>query len=63
MIKFFNFSGDSGGGFIVNNNGRWYLRGIVSSSLFDKELLMCDTRNYAVFTDVAAYIDWIQQNI
>ncbi|XP_070492242.1 ovochymase-2-like [Chironomus tepperi] len=56
-------NGDSGGGFIVRQNGRWYLRGIVSSSLFDKELYSCDTNNFAVFTDVAAYKDWIQAYI
>lgn len=44
-------------------SGKYYLRGIVSASLFDQELFMCDTRNYAVFTDVAAFNDWIYQNM
>ncbi|CAG9804120.1 unnamed protein product [Chironomus riparius] len=56
-------NGDSGGGLIVRQNGRWYLRGIVSASLFDRELYSCDTNNFAVFTDVAAFKDWIQSYI
>lgn len=44
---------------MVKSNEKWYLRGIVSSSLVDKENFMCDTKNYAVFTDVAIFNDWI----
>lgn len=54
-------SGDSGGGFVVRYNNKWYLRGIISSSLQDKDLFTCDTKNFAVFTDIAAYRDWIIQ--
>ncbi|XP_070491941.1 serine protease gd-like isoform X2 [Chironomus tepperi] len=54
-------NGDSGGGFVVRYNNKWYLRGIVSSSLQDKDLFTCDTKNFAVFTDIAAYRDWIIQ--
>jgi secreted trypsin-like serine protease len=53
--------GDSGGGFVVRYNNKWYLRGIISSSLQDKDLFTCDTKNFAVFTDIAAYRDWILQ--
>jgi secreted trypsin-like serine protease len=42
---------------------KYYLRGVVSSALFDRELFMCDVKNYAVFTDVAAYTPWITQHI
>jgi len=45
----------------VRYNNKWYLRGIVSSSLQDKDLFTCDTKNFAVFTDIAAYRDWILQ--
>lgn len=44
-------------------NGKWYLRGLISSSLFDLELKTCDTNNYSVCTDVAAYHSWIVQNM
>lgn len=43
-------SGDSGGGLVVNVNGVYYLRGIVSSSLIKD--FTCDVNNYAVFTNV-----------
>ena len=52
-------NGDSGGGFVVKSDGKWYLRGVVSSALYNNELFMCDTHNYAVFTDVAQFKDWI----
>jgi secreted trypsin-like serine protease len=43
-------SGDSGGGLVVNVNGVFYLRGIVSSSLIKD--FSCDVSNYAVFTNI-----------
>ncbi|XP_063710167.1 serine protease gd-like [Culicoides brevitarsis] len=52
-------NGDSGGGFLMKNNGKWYLRGIVSTSLYDKETKSCDVRNFSVFTDVAKFLQWI----
>ncbi|XP_063708974.1 transmembrane protease serine 9-like [Culicoides brevitarsis] len=53
-------NGDSGGGFMSNEGGKWYLRGIVSTSLYDEETKSCDVRNYAVFTDVEKFLPWIQ---
>jgi secreted trypsin-like serine protease len=53
-------NGDSGSGFIHQVNNKYYLRGIVSSSLFNNVQQSCDTKNYAVFTDVARYTTWIQ---
>lgn len=47
----------------MKSNNKWYLRGIVSAALFDKEMYMCDTKNYAVFTDVAVFKDWILTQI
>jgi secreted trypsin-like serine protease len=43
------------------NNGKWYLRGIVSSAIFNG--YDCDTENYSVFTDVAAFNSWIKQHM
>jgi secreted trypsin-like serine protease len=58
-----NFTGDSGGAFIVKSGGKWYLRGIVSSALYNQEIFMCDVNNYAVFTDAAKYKSWILNKI
>ncbi|KAF5281672.1 hypothetical protein FQR65_LT14602 [Abscondita terminalis] len=35
-------TGDSGGGFIMKRNGRWTLKGIVSSALVDSNTRTCD---------------------
>lgn len=56
------FVGDSGGGLMLYENGKWVLRGIISASLRDP-LNGCDVNNYVVFTDVAKYINWIEQNL
>lgn len=53
-------NGDSGSAFVTQSNSKFYLRGIVSSSLFDQVQQSCDTKNYAVFTDVSRYTSWIQ---
>lgn len=54
-------SGDSGGGLIINVNGVYYLRGIVSSSLVKD--FTCDVSNYAVFTNVLKYKEWIYKTM
>lgn len=56
-------NGDSGGPLTIHRNGRWYLRGIVSTSLYDVESSSCDVRNYIVFTDVAQFLPWIRSYI
>lgn len=40
-------------------DGKIYLRGIVSSAIFDQATQSCDNNQYVVFTDVAKYTDWI----
>jgi len=52
-------SGDSGSGLYVKYNDIFYLRGLVSSILVNKNF-ECDTHRQAVFTDVPQYYDWIQ---
>ncbi|KAK4877774.1 hypothetical protein RN001_010280 [Aquatica leii] len=54
-------TGDSGGGFIMKRNGRWTIRGIVSSALVDSNTRTCDVNNYMVFSDVAKYKLWIDR--
>ena len=51
--------GDSGGGVYVPDNRRFYLRGIVSASLFNA-VLQCDVDREAIFTDVTRFYDWIK---
>lgn len=48
---------------MIKYNERWYLRGIISASVYDFELRTCDTNHYSVCTDVAAYNSWIVQNM
>ena len=50
--------GDSGGGLFVTYKNTFYLRGIVSSSLFQFGEV-CDVNTYAVFTDALKFSDWI----
>lgn len=54
--------GDSGNGLFVSNRSVYYLRGIVSASLSDP-LHGCDTYNYAVFTDINEFYNWILDKI
>ncbi|KAF5280731.1 hypothetical protein FQA39_LY18014 [Lamprigera yunnana] len=51
-------NGDSGGGFLIEVDGRWTLRGIVSMSLATPDG-NCDLKQYVVFSDVAQYRQWI----
>lgn len=41
-------------------NNVYYLRGIVSSSLFNDE--QCDVKSYAVYTNALLFTDWIKES-
>lgn len=53
-------NGDSGGGMVFNQNGRWYLKGIVSVSVAIQNHFLCDPDHYVVFGDVSKYKRWIE---
>jgi len=50
--------GDSGSGLIVKHEEVYYLRGIVSASLYDS-LLGCNIYSYSILTDVLEFYSWI----
>uniref|UniRef100_A0A182PBY2 Peptidase S1 domain-containing protein n=1 Tax=Anopheles epiroticus TaxID=199890 RepID=A0A182PBY2_9DIPT len=54
-------NGDSGGGLFFNYNDVWYIRGLVSFTKPRQDALICDTKEYTVFTDVAKYLTWIMK--
>lgn len=51
-------NGDSGGGVFVKMGNVFYLKGIVSASLVISN--QCDVTNYAIYTNVDKFYDWIQ---
>ncbi|GAB0092290.1 hypothetical protein DMENIID0001_072800 [Sergentomyia squamirostris] len=53
-------NGDSGGGLIFDVNGKWNLRGLVSTALSDRKTSACDQNEYVIFTDIVPFIDWIK---
>ncbi|XP_054747777.1 coagulation factor VII-like isoform X1 [Anastrepha obliqua] len=52
--------GDSGGGLMVQRNGRWVLRGIVSVGQSSRQ--HCNLYEYVVYCDMAKYVTWVRQN-
>jgi secreted trypsin-like serine protease len=50
--------GDSGGGFFVKSSNVFTVTGIVSAGSFD-----CDSIQFAVFTNVPNFIDWIREDM
>lgn len=52
--------GDSGGGMYFKVRRKWYLRGVVSTSIQDVlDNSGCDTSVYALYTDVLKFKDWL----
>lgn len=47
-----------GGGFFVEENGVWYIQGIVSASFLSKRN-RCDVSKYSLFTKINEFISWI----
>ncbi|KAK0162566.1 hypothetical protein PV327_006334 [Microctonus hyperodae] len=58
--------GDSGGGLAFNDQGLWYLRGIVSVGIGTKlsgGSRTCDSHLYSLYTKISSHITWIQDII
>ncbi|XP_050340265.1 serine protease gd-like [Bactrocera neohumeralis] len=53
--------GDSGGGLMLNRNGAWMLRGIVSAGLTTQG--QCDLSQYVIYCDLAKHFSWVRSNI
>lgn len=57
--------GDSGGSMTFMERGLYYIRGIVSvgPATYNRstQKTACDATHYAVFTDVAQYLPWIDK--
>ena len=51
--------GDSGSGLYVINNGRYYLKGLVSAS-FMNFINECDVDSFGIYTEVTEYCGWIK---
>lgn len=51
-------NGDSGAGLMLNNDGMWNLRGLVSTSIASVSG-GCNLDEFVVFTDVAKFTSWI----
>lgn len=41
----------------MNKNGKWTIRGVVSTALGD--VSVCDVNNYSVFVDIAKVKKWV----
>lgn len=50
--------GDSGGGLYAKISNVFYLKGLVSASLTDNG--ECDVTNFALYSNVEKYLDWIE---
>jgi Trypsin len=52
-------TGDSGSGLMIKIGEKYFLRGLVSSSLLTSEY-ECDVRNYGVYTNILKYKNWLR---
>lgn len=52
---------DGGGGLMLRENNVWLLRGVIAGGQVNGST--CDLTKPAVYTDVAKYITWVQQNM
>lgn len=52
-----------GGGFFVNFDGFWTIRGVVSAGAFNVITLECDVDRYALFTNLFDFSAWIKKTV
>jgi len=58
--------GDSGGGFALERNEKWFLRGVVSfgaSKTVQGDKITCDPHLSALYVDLGEYMDWIVRTL
>ncbi|XP_062705391.1 serine protease gd-like [Aedes albopictus] len=55
--------GDSGSGLYMQKGSNWVLRGIVSNAKINPGTLNIQADSYAIFTDVAYYLNWIKTKV
>lgn len=48
---------------MVNDDGSWTLRGIVSASLFNPMTRKCAVEKYSIYTRVFDFISWIKDHV
>ncbi|XP_055590228.1 serine protease 55-like [Uranotaenia lowii] len=54
-------NGDSGGAFVVNLNGTWIARGIISfTGLQDNDVTLCNPKGLVGFVKIHHYLSWIE---
>lgn len=56
-------SGDSGGSLVFNQNDQWFVGGIISLGARTFGSDHCDYTQYALFTDVTKFTDWIENKM
>jgi secreted trypsin-like serine protease len=60
-------NGDSGGGqyfrALVRGSTRWYIQGLVSYGVPDSKFGTCSSSQYAIFTRVGRYGDWLVRTL
>jgi len=59
-------NGDSGGGFALEKDGKWFLRGVVSfgaMKIVNGNFTTCDLKLSALYVDLAEYMDWIVKTV
>jgi secreted trypsin-like serine protease len=61
--------GDSGGGFAIEKNGRWFLRGVVSFGMVKvvknsdgMNTIACDKKIPSIYLDLTQHLNWIKEN-
>ena len=53
---------DTGGGFVIYTEDKWYLKGLVAGILTTNKNT-CKSSAYGVFTDVSKFHNWITSNL
>lgn len=55
--------GDDGAGFMFEQNGQYYIRGVISQGIGYQNEVTCDSKHFIAVTDIVSFLPWIKENM
>lgn len=55
--------GDDGAGFMFEQNGRYFIRGVIAQGIGYQNEVTCDAKHFIAVTNIVPFLTWIKANM